>query len=128
VRFERGHGPVRFIDHPIVVRRPIVVERRYQRPVIRERFYSYVGTPFATGQLAIALDSQACQGIELGTLGGVTEVGNVTVNYADGRQQVVAVDQRIDAHNPTVDLRTDGSPIASVVIAGHGAGVSAAAY
>jgi len=87
----------------------------------------YAASPFAaSGAMVLALDSAACDGIEL-TTSSSTYVDRVEIEYADGRSEAQSVGRRLDASDPVAELETDGSPIARVVVYGTGAAVSARA-
>jgi hypothetical protein len=132
-RFER---PV-WREHERVERverfeRPIVREH-WTRPYVYEQPTVYVApqiytapmTPFVNGVMSISLGGVTGGAIELSANGGASFVEQVVIAYSDGRTQAVAVGRELDGGTPTLDLATDGSPVAAVTIYGSGSGVTA---
>jgi len=125
-RFERERFERERFDRPIVrerVVRPYIYEqpRVYLEPPI----YTAPLSAFVNGAMSISLGGATGSGIELSANGGEAFVQEVVITYSDGRTQVAQIGQQLDAANPTIDLGSDGSPVAAVTVYGAGSAVSA---
>jgi hypothetical protein len=123
-RFERREGFERreWFEH----HRPF-----YMRPFIREHYIyrsprvAYVQSAFIDGRLSLSLGGGYGNAIELNANGGSTYVSQVLIEYADGGNAMVPVNQNLDAYNPIVDLPCAEAAVANIVVFGYGSGVSA---
>ncbi len=107
--------------HPIVRER---VERRVFAPTYVYETSSYT-SPFVNGQEWLSLGGVAGRAIELTANGGSTYVQQITIQFADGRSEVMPIGQTLDAGNPQLTVPTDGCAVSGVSVIGWGTGVSA---
>jgi hypothetical protein len=123
-----GHGPV-IIEHdrPVVT---VITPVTYQSPYSTGYVYApqpmtVLGATALDGtQLTVAVNNELggmCQ-LDLDATGtGATYVSSVVLTYDTGAQQVVAVNQLIDANNPQfqIPLNADAGAIMNVSVVGH---------
>ena len=134
---ERGHGRVErpvIVEHTPVVYAPTVVAPTYVAP-------SYTYTPAALQlQAPTALGSElilntpngelaSSSSLELDASGsGQTYVSSVSIEYANGSSQTIAVNAMLGPSSPTYRIALgDGCDIAQIRIDGHSAWNSAIA-
>lgn len=112
-------GPV-FHDHRGSRSAPARSQHFYIRPVTEVDGPPTELFPFRNGRTAVALDGVLVRGIELTVSHGVALVQQVTIHYADGRSQTVAVHRQLDGDSPYVDFEVEPRPISALTIDGAG--------